>query len=163
MTIAIVIVTILLTVALVALLMDLGLRELIGCVILEKLFPVTYPHKGDRIDVYINGKWNRTATVTACCYSYIVLFNAVRCPVDYRGNFYAVGEDVNGNTLVYVDKKHRHLVKSAEFIRKLFNTPDEFATFLDVDEGKDAKEIFSGIKAAANGDEVPEITEEGMP
>lgn len=138
----------------------LGLKECVGGFVLHRLFPCTYPHKGDRVDVFINGVWNRTATVTACCYDYIVILNAVRCPIDYRGRFYAIGEDANGNILVYVDKRHKHLVKRAEIIRKICGVPDDFATFLDVDEGRDTKEIFSGIKET--DDEVPEIDVEGM-
>ena len=133
----------------------LGWGERIGAYVLYNLFPTTYPSKGERIDIYINGVWNRTATVTACCYDYIVILDAVRCPVDYRGRFYAIGEDANGNMLLYVDKRYHHMVKRAEWIRKICNVPNDFATFCDVDSGKDVKEIFNGIKE--NGDEVPEI------
>ena len=133
----------------------LGFGERIGSFILHNLFPTTYPSKGERVDVYINGVWNRTATVTACCYDFIVILEAVRCPVDYRGRFYAIGEDANGNILVYVDKRYHHLVKRAEWIRKICDVPDDFATFNDVDSGKDVRDIFKCIKET--GDEVPEI------
>ena len=133
----------------------LGLKECVGGFVLHRLFPCTYPHKGDRVDVFINGVWNRTATVTACCYDYIVILNAVRCPIDYRGRFYAIGEDANGNILVYVDKRHKHLVKRAEQIRKICNVPDEYGTFQPSDEGKANCEIFPGVKDPANAPEIP--------
>lgn len=129
----------------------LRMGERIGSFLLNNAFPTTYPKKGDKVDVYINGIWNRNATVTACCYDYIVILDAVRCPVDYRGRFYAIGVDANDNVLVYVDKKHQHLVKRAEWIRKICKVPDDFATFLDEDEGRDTKDL---------GDEVPEISGE---
>lgn len=135
-----------------------GLGEHIGTFILSHLFPTTYPQKGDKVDVYINGSWNRNATVTACCYDYIVILDAVRCPVDYRGRFYAIGVDANDNVLVYVDKRHKHLVKRAELIRKICSVPDDFATFNDEDEGRDPREIFKGIKDV--GDEVPDVSGE---
>lgn len=133
----------------------LGLGEHIASYILYNFFPTTFPSKGDRVDVYINGEWNRTATVTACCYDFIVILDAVRCPVDYRGCFYAIGVDANENTLVYVDKRYHHLVKRAEWIRKICNFPDDYATFNDVDSGKDVRDIFKGVKEI--GGEVPEI------
>ena len=98
----VIILTALLILAIVALAwIFLGLGERFGSFVLHNLFPTTYPSKGERVDVYINGVWNRTATVTACCYDFIVILDAVRCPVDYRGRFYAIGEDANGNILVY--------------------------------------------------------------
>ena len=54
-----------------------------------------------------------------------------------------------------MDKRYHHLVKRAEWIRKICDVPDDFATFNDVDSGKDVRDIFKGIKET--GDEVPEI------
>ena len=139
----------------------LGGFELMGSFILNTCFPTTYPTKGDKVCVFINGQYNRTATVTACCTDYMVLYDAVRCPIDNRGRFYAIGEDANGNILVYVDDlKHWRLVKRAEWIRKIFNAPEEYATMTPFDDGRTREEIFPGVKAA---EKLPEISEEGMP
>ena len=71
----------------------MGLNANLGIAILDNCFPTTYPCKGEQVDVYINGSWNRCATVTACCHDFLVLYGAVRCPIDYRGRFYAIGVD----------------------------------------------------------------------
>jgi len=136
----------------------MGLNANLGIAILDNCFPTTYPCKGEQVDVYINGSWNRCATVTACCHDFLVLYGAVRCPIDYRGRFYAIGVDANDNTLVYVDKVHWHLVKRAELIRKICNVPDEYGTFPSDDETKPYKDLFPGVKDP--GDEVPEIPAE---
>ena len=139
----------------------LGLNVEFGLFVIYRFFPTTYPIRGDQVDVYINGEWNRTATVTACCHDFLVLFDAVRCPIDYRGTFYAIGEDANGNTLVYVDdKRHWHLVRRAEWIRKACRMPQEYATFLPDDDSKPMKDLLSAIKEP---EAKPEIIEEGMP
>lgn len=147
---ATVIVTII-VIILMALSWAFGLFEILGFQLLRHCFPVTYPTKGSQVDIYINGTWNRRATVTSCCHSYIVLYDAVRCPVDHRGNFYAIGEDANGNELVYVDDaRHWHMVKRAEWVRKIFNTPEDYATFTPFDDNRSSDDVFSGVKYAAD-------------
>ena len=137
-----------------------GLGASVGSWILNTFFPTTYPTTGDQVAVYINGHFNRKATPTACCVDFLVLYSAIRCPVDYRGGFYAIGEDANGNILVYVDDaKHFHLVGRAERIRKFFRVPNEFATFMPYDDDKPLNELLSGVKEAAAK---PEISVEGM-
>lgn len=154
-----IIITVLIVVSVVTWLM--GGFELMGSFILNTCFPTTYPTKGDKVYVFINGLYNRKATVTACCTDYMVLYDAVRCPIDVRGCFYAIGEDANGNVLVYVDElKHWRLVRRAEWIRKLFNAPEEYATFMPFDDGRTREEIFPGVKVA---EKVPEVSVEGMP
>lgn len=133
----------------------LGLNITIGRYILDNIMPTTYPANGDQIDIYINGGWNRRATVTACCQTFLVVYGAVSCPIDYRGRFYAIGTDANDNILVYVDKTLWHLVKRAELIRKICNVPDEYGTFQPSDEGKANCEIFPGVKDPANAPEIP--------
>lgn len=132
-----------------------GLNTEIGRFILDHLFPTTYPCKGDQVDIYINGGWNRRATVTACCQKFLVVYGSVSCPIDYRGRFYAIGIDADDNTLVYVDKTLWHLVKRAELIRKICNVPDEYGTFPPSDEGKANCEIFPGVRDPENAPEIP--------
>ena len=137
----------------------LGLNEVVGRWVLYHSFPTTYPHRGDQVDIFINGQWNRKATVTACCFDFLAIYDAIRCPIDYRGAFYAIGEDANGNMIVYVDDvRHWHLVRRAELIRKACKMAQEFATFPPDDDNKPIKDIFPGVKDS--GDEVPEIPAE---
>ena len=137
----------------------LGLNEWFGRWILHTVFPTTYPMRGDQVEIFINGQWNRRATVTACCYSYLAIYDAIRCPIDYRGGFYAIGENANENTIVYVDDlKHWHLVRRAEWIRKVCNVPNEFATFVPYDDDKPMSEILKGVKDPVKS----EISVEGM-
>ena len=139
----------------------LGLNEAVGRWVLYNLFPTTYPKRGDQVDIYINGVWNRKATVTACCFDFLAIYDAIRCPIDFRGTFYAIGEDANGNTIVYVDDvRHWHLVRRAELIRKVCKVPNEFGTFVPDDDNKPIKDILSGIKEP---EKKSEINVEGMP
>lgn len=139
----------------------LGLNSDVGSWVLNRFFPTTYPLRGSQVEIYINGQWNRKATVTASCYDFLVFYDAVRCPIDYRGRFYAIGEDSNGNTLVYLDDvRHWHLVSRAEWIRKVCNVPNEFATFVPYDDSRSMSEILSAVKSGEH--EKSEISVEGM-
>ena len=105
------------------------LREDIGMFLLTKVFPSSgrKPQKGDLVDIFVNGEFNRRATVTACCQSYLSLYESVRCPIDHRGAFYAIGEDINGNEIAYMaDRRHYRLVKHAERVRKIFGVGEDF-------------------------------------
>lgn len=143
---------------------SLGAFDGIGIQLMKHMFPATYPGKGDMVDVYINGQWNRTATVTACCHEYLVLFDAIRCPIDYRGAFYAIGKDADGNVITYVDSAtHWHQVKYAERLRKVLGLPDEFGTFTPVDDKRPTEEVFSGIKEAVQDEnEESEVIDESI-
>lgn len=135
-----------------------GGNEYAGGKLLECLFPCPALQKGDQVEIFINGKWNRTATVTACCQSYLTVYDAIRCPIDYRGAFYAIGEDANGNTLVYLaDRSHYRLVGRAEAIRKICHIYDNYELLTPADDGRTITDIFSGVK-----ERQPEIIEEGL-
>ena len=144
----------------------LGLNERFGYMLLYNLFPTTYPSRGDKIDIFINGQYNRKATVTACCYDWIVIYDAIQLPVDYRGNFYAIGVDGDGNKILYVDDiRHKHLVWRAELIRRVCNVPSEYGTLTPFDDNKPIRDILSGIKDADHPDPTEgntEITVEGV-
>ena len=100
-----------------------GGRECIGDW-LDKLFPDAPFQKGDKAHIFLNGKYNRTATVSGVSENRIFLYdNKLSLPIDYRGKFYAVGVDENdGSRLVYVgNNKHFRFVNVAELLRKVFN------------------------------------------
>lgn len=143
----------------------LGLNEQVGSILLNIAFPATYPSRGSKVDIFVNGQHNRNATVTACCYDYIVIYDAIQLPVDYRGRFYAIGIDGKGNMIMYVDSvRHSHLVGRAELIRKVCNLPSDYGTFPPFDENKPLREILAGIKDAEHPEpaENAEIAVEGI-
>mgnify|MGYP000030266658 CR=1 FL=1 len=155
MTVAIIIV---LALAIIGMIWFAGWNEHIGGKILDCFFPCADLQKSDKVEIFINGKWNRTATVTACCQSYLTVYNAVRCPIDYRGTFYAIGEDANGNVMVYLaDRRNYRFVKRAEAIRKICHIYDNYDLLTPADDGRTITDIFSGIK-----ERKPEIIEEGL-
>lgn len=142
----------------------IGLNEAVGSFLLDTLFPITYPVSGDQVEIFINGTRNRRATVTACCFDFIVLYDAIQCPVDYRGRFYAIGEDLDGNSIVYVDTlEHYRLVRRAELIRKVCKVHDDYGTFTPFDDNRPLRDILKGIKDAEHPDpEKSEISMEGI-
>ena len=103
-----------------------GLREIIGdCLI--KLFPLEPLKEGDKVEIFLDGKYNRKATITGIDVDKIVIYDRVKLPVDYRGRFYAIGVDItDGSKLVYLSRRSHHkFVKASELVRKLFNVIDD--------------------------------------
>lgn len=112
--------------AILAILWVMGGRELIGEQLI-RLFPKAPMHKGDKVDVFLNGRYNRTATITGISADRLVIYGTVGLPVDYRGRFYAVGTDTNdGSRVVFVSRrKHFKFVKASELVRRMFNVVDD--------------------------------------
>lgn len=106
--------------------LSLGGREYIG-ERLSMLFPVDYMRVGDKIDIFIDGKYNRTATISEIDQGSIVIYERLPIPVGYKGSFYATGYDqIDGSKLVYVKtRKHYKLVRAAELVRAFFNVLDD--------------------------------------
>ena len=104
-----------------------GLRETIGDAMV-KLFPKNHSQKGDIVDIFLNGKYNRTATITKISADKIYIYNnALSLVLDYRGRFYGIGVDPNGGSrLIYVgNRKHYRFIRLAEMIRKAFAVMDD--------------------------------------
>ena len=104
-----------------------GLRETIGDAMV-KLFPKNHSQKGDIVDIFLNGKYNRTATITKISADKIYIYNnALSLVLDYRGRFYGIGVDPNdGSRLIYVgNRKHYRFIRLAEMIRKAFAVMDD--------------------------------------
>lgn len=104
-----------------------GLRETVGDLIIG-LFPRVPMKQGDKVNICLNGEFNRVATITQVspCRLYIYDGN-LGLPIDYRGRFYAVGVDPNdGSRLVYVKyRKHFRFVRMAEIVRNAFSVIDD--------------------------------------
>lgn len=103
-----------------------GGREYLGDQ-LNRLFPDAPMQKGEKVSVFLNGKYNRTATISGVSANKLFLYdNRLELSIDYRGKFYAVGVDSkDGSRVVYVaNGKHFRFVRVAELIRKIFNVLD---------------------------------------
>ena len=111
-----------------------GLRECIGDIVI-KLFPKNHSQKGDSVDIFLNGKYNRTATVSRISADKIFIYDAVPLVLDYRGRFYGIGVDSNdGSRLIYICKrKHYRFVRLAEIIRKEFIVMDDVDNLVATD------------------------------
>ena len=77
-TTMIVIVCVLVFVALLSWL--LGITTMVGEAILRR-FPHDPMRTGDKVHIYIRGKYDRTATITRCTQDYIEIYGAVPCPL----------------------------------------------------------------------------------
>lgn len=103
-----------------------GGREMIGDWV-NKLFPKAILKNGDKAHIYLNGKYNRLASINKVDSDSLYIYDNLPLPVDYRGKFYAVGVDCNdGSKLVYVKiRKHYRFVRIAELVRKALNIQDD--------------------------------------
>lgn len=105
-----------------------GGREDVGD-LLNRLFPKAPLQTGSKADVYINGKYNRTATLSRVVVDGVFVYDKLKLPLSHRGRFYAIGVDsVDNSVLIYIlHGKHRlfRYVRLAEFIRKVFNVMDD--------------------------------------
>lgn len=103
-----------------------GGKELVGEWI-TGLFPADRLKKGDKVGVFLDGKYNRTATITGITQGGITIYDKLPLPVDYRGKFYAIGVDRNdGSKLVYIkNRKFYKFIRAAEFVRKAFSVLDD--------------------------------------
>lgn len=104
-----------------------GVTEAVG-EILNGLFPKAPVEKGDKVNVFLNGAYNRKATVTGVSDGRLYIYDGkLGLPIDYRGRFYAVGIDpADGSRLVYLgDKRHYRLVRAAEWVRTKFPVMDD--------------------------------------
>lgn len=87
------------------------------------LLPQATLQQGDKAIIFLNGRYNRTATISKVVADSVYLYdNRVKLPLDYRGRFYGWGVDTNdGSKLVFLKyRKHYRLVRLAEYIRKCF-------------------------------------------
>lgn len=103
-----------------------GLRETLG-EFLIKILPENHTKKGEKVEIFLNRKHNRTATITRISDDKIYIFGTLPLPLDYRGRFYGIGVDqCDGSRLVYLgNRKHYRFVRLAEIMRKAFAVMDE--------------------------------------
>ena len=102
-----------------------GLRENMGDVNM-RMFPARTVRKGGKIEIVVDGDYNRTATISKVLSDKFYIYGSVELPISYRGTFYALGfDEVDGSKLIYVvDRKDLRYVRLAELVRKAFNVMD---------------------------------------
>lgn len=89
------------------------------------IYPVYPVKKGNKTNVYIDGAFNRTATITDIKPDYLTVYDKLPLPIHYRGKFYAVGRMSDGHTVMFLGKKKLYLLmRFAELIRKIMRTPE---------------------------------------
>lgn len=88
------------------------------------LYPIRTMLLGTKVNVYINGFYNRTVTISHNLPGGIVILDKIMVPVHYRGRFYTVGYMDDGNRVMIThNTRLAYLACIAEFIRKIVGTP----------------------------------------
>lgn len=113
-------------IALVGVLWAIDFRRWIGSKV-AKLLPKDEIQQGDKVHIYLNGKLNRTATLSRVGIDSVYIYDTVKLPLNYRGRFYGMGIDANdGSKVIYIAKhSYFRLIRIAELIRKVFGLLDD--------------------------------------
>lgn len=132
-------------VAFVGVLWAVDFRRWIGSKV-AKLLPKDEIQQGDRVHIYLNGKLNRTATLSRVGVDSVCIYDTVKLPLNYRGRFYGYGIDVNdGSKVVYIAKhSYFRLIRIAELIRKVFGLLDDDSNLIpDYSEREEIKNALA--------------------
>lgn len=132
-----------------------GGREWIGEKV-ARLLPHETLSKGDKAHIYLNGRYNRTATLSKVVADAVYIYdNKVKLPLDYRARFYGMGVDSNdGSRLVFIaNRRHYRLIRVAELIRKVFNLAED-ETNLNPDYSEDEELLTEKAEEGAEDDEM---------
>lgn len=89
------------------------------------VYPVITFEPGKKVFVFMDNKFNRTATITKNMAAGVIIYEQFMLPINYRGKFYAVGYLDGRHKLIYITKK-RYIILAiyAELARKLIGCPD---------------------------------------
>jgi len=89
------------------------------------VYPVIPLKPGEKVCVFMDNKYNRTATISKNMVAGVVIYDRFMLPINYRGKFYAVGYLDGGHKLIYITKK-RYIILAiyAELARKFIGCPD---------------------------------------
>lgn len=92
---------------------------------------------GKEVHIYLDGRYNRTATINRIEGDCIYLYGKFPVPLHYRGKFYAVGKMSDGHTLMYLGKRKLYiLMRFVELFRKIACIPE----YLDNESVEDSRE-----------------------
>ena len=99
------------------------------------MLPKRYSAIGEKVSIFLDGVYNRDATISGIGQEKIVIYDRLPLPIAYRGKFYAVGCDRDGIELWYMANKRLYwLVPYAERIRKRYKLIDCPFNFVPVSE-----------------------------
>lgn len=101
------------------------------------LYPVVPLKPGEKVVVFMDRSYNRTATISKNIVDGVVIYDKMLLPVNYRGTFYAVGYTDDRHKLIYVThRRYIYLALYAELERKLFGCKgyDDPTIEKDIDE-----------------------------
>lgn len=89
--------------------------------LVNKLLPDEPLQVGDQVEIFLDGVYNRTATITGVTADRIYIYDTLPLPLGYRGKFYAMGYDIDGVEFWYLrNRKRNNLVIFAECVRKAY-------------------------------------------
>ncbi len=89
------------------------------------VYPVITFEPGKKVFVFMDNKFNRTATISKNMAAGVIIYDQFMLPINYRGKFYAIGYLDGGHKLIYTTKRsHIILAVYAEFARKLIGCQD---------------------------------------
>lgn len=113
-----------------------------GGLAVNAILPKSYLQVGDKVNIFLDGVYDRTATITDCKKDQLTIYGSLPLPLEYRGKFYAVGLDSNGVEFWYIgNRKYYRLVPIAEKIRKAYKLlPDQYnlAPVYNTDSNKES-------------------------
>lgn len=105
----------------VCLVLFLAFLALFGGFIIQKLLPKELLQVGDTVDIFTDGEYNRTATITGLTGDRLYIYDTLPLPLDYRGTFYGQGTDIDGVDFWYLaNRKHYFLIPFAEGVRRFY-------------------------------------------
>jgi len=106
--------------------------------ITERFFPREILQVGSSVEIFCDGVYNRTATITGITTDKIYIYDTLPLPLDYRGKFYGVGCDSDGVEFWYLkDRRRNRLLVFAEFIRTKYITLNDPYNFEPVTSESD--------------------------
>nr|DAL97765.1 MAG TPA: hypothetical protein [Caudoviricetes sp.] len=108
-------------IAIVVLVLLLVALVLFAGVIILRALPTALLQVGDKVEIFTDGEYNRTATITGVTGDRLFIYGTLPLPLDYRGRFYGIGTDIDGVDFWYLaNRKHYFLVPFAERVRKMY-------------------------------------------
>lgn len=96
-----------------------------GALLVVWLFPRSYAKEGDKIHIYINGSYNRTATINKIASDRFYIYEKVKIPVGYRGRFFAITREDNVKLVYIKNRKLYRLIPIYLFAKWMFAIPDD--------------------------------------
>lgn len=97
------------------------LERLVGGTHIESLMYNKPLKVGDKVHIYLDGVYNRTATITSIEPYRLFIYDKLPLHIAFRGRFYAKGLTADGRHLVYVgNRNHYKYVRLAELLRIFF-------------------------------------------